>query len=197
MTFLIPSIDKDSIGNVVEEANKNNFGIELFDFVNPEILNGDIDSYTVELKKQIVNFSGLLALHAPFYDLNPISIDEDIKKITLKKYNKISEISKFLKVKNIIFHTPYLPTAKLSFYRQYFIDSYNDFWKNYIKFFEDNSITVLLENTLEQEPSILYPILTEINSPFFKSCLDIGHVNVNSNLPVNEWISSLKDFLVY
>lgn len=193
----IPSIDEQSLNSVVEKAIANNFGIELFDFVNPLIVNNGLAEYTVRLKKTLSGKSLGLSAHAPFYDLNVISIDSDIVDITLKKYNDFLNSILELDVKKIVFHTPFDCTAKLEFYKNYFIEKYSEFWEKYVKFFEENEIVALLENTHEQSPDIIKSVITNVNSKSLKSCIDIGHVNINSDVSVYEWIKIMGKDLYY
>lgn len=197
MTFYIPSIDKETLKTVVPRATELNFGIELFDIVNPLILNDDFENYVRELKDILLSFEGKLSAHAPFYDLNPISIDSDVKALTIKKYNQLLDAAKFLGAEKVIFHTPYIPIIKLAFYKKYFIENSIEFWKEYIKPFEDSNITVLLENTYEDDPYIIKSIIKEVNSNKLKACLDIGHVNINSKISIFDWIKCLGKDLVY
>jgi len=200
MTFYIPSIDNETLKSVIPRANKMDFGIELFDFVNPLIFNNNLENYVKDLKEILVPYShieGNLSAHAPFYDLNPLSIDSDIKSITLKKYHQMLDAAIALGIKKVVFHTPYTPIVKLAFYENYFIESSIKFWKEQLKPFEDSGITVLLENTYEPTPDILKNIIAGVNSDKLRACLDIGHVNINSKKTVVDWIKSLGENLVY
>ena len=193
----IPSIDEHSLNSVVEKAIVNNFGIELFDFVNPLILNNGLSEYTFRLKKLLSGKYVELSAHAPFYDLNAISIDSDIVDITLKKYNDFLNSILELDVKKVIFHTPFDCTAKLEFYKNYFIEKYSEFWEKYVKIFEENEIVALLENTHEQTPDIIKNVITNVNSKNLKTCIDIGHININSDVSVYEWIKAMGKDLCY
>ena len=66
------------------------------------------------------------------------------------------------------------------------------FWKNFLR--EDPGVDIVLENVLEEEPEYLLDIVRSADHPRLGLCLDIGHVNAYSAVPV---IECLKRFAPY
>ena len=46
------------------------------------------------------------------------------------------------------------------------------------------------------KPCGINRILEELDSPNVRVCLDVGHVNVYSSVPLEEWIDSLAEYIV-
>jgi sugar phosphate isomerase/epimerase len=53
--------------------------------------------------------------------------------------------------------------------------------------------TVVLENTFEPTPEMFRALLGEVSSSRLKVCLDMGHMNVWSKVPLEEWIAVLGE----
>ena len=67
------------------------------------------------------------------------------------------------------------------------------FWKEFLK--EDPGVQIVLENVLEREPAWLLDIIKGVDDPRLKMCLDIGHVNAYSNIPVLEWLETCAPYI--
>ena len=55
----------------------------------------------------------------------------------------------------------------------------------------------MIENLVEESPDILMQLCDTVNSDFFALCLDIGHMNVFSELSPSEWVKSMNTRLQY
>ena len=53
----------------------------------------------------------------------------------------------------------------------------------------------MLENVLEEEPGYLLDIVRSADHPRLGLCLDIGHVNAYSAVPVIEWLKRFAPYL--
>lgn len=67
------------------------------------------------------------------------------------------------------------------------------FWKNFLR--EDPGVDIVLENVLEEEPVYLLDIVRSADHPRLGLCLDIGHVNAYSAVPVIEWLKRFAPYL--
>ena len=50
---------------------------------------------------------------------------------------------------------------------------------------------LLLENVLDVRPEYIRDVCDGVNDPRLRICLDVGHANAYSPVPVEEWISML------
>ncbi len=197
LKLLISSCSKENIENSIKLAKTLGTGIEICDFVDPEILENKFEPTLKEFKRAFYSFTPDITLHAPFYDLNPIAMEPGVKAFTLKRYEQIIHAAQELYVNAIVFHTSYNSQIKLGFYNNYFIERQSKFWQEYIKIFSDLDIQVFLENTYEPHPDILNEIIDNVNNSYLKICLDVGHVNVYSNLHISHWIEKCADRVGY
>jgi len=191
LTIFISSSVRENIKETVELANKLDAGIEVSKFYEPAVLDGNFDSVLTEFSDVFKNFAGKVSLHGAFFDLNPVSKDSRIKDITIYRYNQSFKVAKILGAKTVIFHTGYNGMVKYPVYLEKFIESQVIFWKEFIKRFEDEDITVVLENTYEDVPDIILSIVDSVNSPNLRICLDTGHINVISSLEIKDWIEKI------
>ena len=60
---------------------------------------------------------------------------------------------------------------------------------------KDLGVEIVLENVLETEPQWLLDIVKGVDDPRLKLCLDVGHVNAYSKIPVTEWLASWAPYL--
>lgn len=130
------------------------------------------------------------AIHGPFHDLYPGSIDPYIREATLRRYLETIKLAKDLKAKFVTLHLNYVDS----------IHSRNrDLWiKNAIKLFSELTsfgVSIHIENTREPMPDIFSSILGSINSPALGMCLDIGHVVAYSTANIDRWIRQLSRFI--
>ena len=136
-------------------------------------------------------FSGLLTLHGPFFDLSPASFDSKIKKVTMERFEEVYQIARQLGASKIIFHSGFIPQV-------YFVEGWLyksiTFWKEFMSNKED-SITICIENVFETDYAPILELIRQVNHPHFKMCLDIGHVNAYSPIPLIEWIQNLKAYI--
>ena len=54
---------------------------------------------------------------------------------------------------------------------------------------------VSLENVMEETPDSLLAIVTQVDDPRLRLCLDVGHVNCYSSVPAIQWMAQWGDAL--
>ena len=55
------------------------------------------------------------------------------------------------------------------------------------------NLQVFLENFIDDTPELLKRVVAAVGDPRFGICLDTGHANCNSPIPLNDWITTLGD----
>ena len=68
------------------------------------------------------------------------------------------------------------------------------FWKEFVQEIPTDTV-FCLENVFEEEPAMLTQIIRQVNDPRIRMCLDVGHVNAYSKVPVMEWMDSCADIV--
>jgi len=191
LNIFVSSTIKDNFKDVVDLASKIGTNIEISRFIDSNILDNNLDAELNYFSQALRNFQGKVTLHGPFMDLNPASKDSKILQITILRYNQTLKAAKALNTKTIVFHTGYNGLVKSQLYHDKFIEDQITFWQEFIKKFEDNDITIALENTYENTPEVITSIINNVNSKYLKACIDAGHVNINSSMSVTDWINKL------
>ena len=186
--------DDAEVSRVLDLCKNNGLGIEVQGFYNPNIIGKEeTDILLTDYKKALLNFKGGKSLHAPFWDLNLGSKNPMIKEATMKVFNYAYNVAKELGCTEIVVHNGFVPNT--SFYEGW-VRNAVAFWKEFFAD-KDNSITMMIENQCEEDSQVLKMEVDAVNDPRLKVCLDIGHANANSNMKVEDWITTLGDRIGY
>lgn len=192
--YITSSVYRD-LGQVIKFANGNNLNIEISRFGSMVGLNAEFDDRLEFHKKIFKEFQNKLSVHGFFFDLNPSTPDPEMLKVTEHRYNQSFKIARGLGAKTVVFHSGYNSLIKHPDYNRDFLDYQIAFWDRFIHRFEDEGITVAIENTYEFTPDILLKLVDAVNSNNLKLCIDTGHTNINSHVDNVEWINALGDRL--
>ncbi len=168
---------------IPEWASSNGLKLEFVGLVDKIHYTNDF----LQSVKEQEHSSLFNSAHGPFYDLIPPSSDFEVSDVAKAKFIRAIDACNYLGIQNIIFHNGWIPT----FYNSnQWIDNSIKFWNSILEY-ANGSVIIHLENVMENEPFLIKDIVTGINSPFFKACLDVGHVNIFSKIEVNNWIKEI------
>lgn len=186
--------DDAELNKVFELCVDNNLGLEIQGFYNPNLIDTQ-ESYNIllEYKKALKNFKGGKSLHAPFWDLNLGSKNPAVKDATMKAFNYAYSVAKELGCTEIVVHNGFIPNTS---YYQGWVRNATAFWQEFFAD-KDDSITMMIENQCEEDSEVLKMEIDSVNDDRLKVCLDIGHAHANSNMPIEEWITSLGERIGY
>ena len=191
MEILISSSVSKSIKEAALLAEELGVGLEISRLPEIQKIDDDFDAILENIKESVTGFNGKITLHAMFSDLNPASKDMALKKVAEKRYQQSFEAALAAGAKDMVFHSGHKGMKHRVSVANYLEGSIK-FWSAYIKQFEDNGMIASIENVLEDSPENLVKIVEGVNSPNLKICLDTGHANLCSDIPVTEWIKTYK-----
>jgi sugar phosphate isomerase/epimerase len=183
--------DDERILEVAPLAEKNCCGIEIQAFYDPDILKREQDA--INMHKKAIYGIDKRALHGPFADLCPGSMDTMVRDLARNRYDMAVKVAEILGVKDIILHHGYVPGTS---YPKGWLARSTIFWKEFL----DNApdlINIYIENLLEHDPELISEVMRAVNRRNFQICLDIGHAHCNSKKTVLFWIERLKDQIGY
>jgi sugar phosphate isomerase/epimerase len=169
--------------------------------INPEIyLSSDaLDSIEV---KQVQDFSSELldnglscTIHAPFMDLNPGSVDRNIRETTRLRAEQTIDIANILKARVVVFHPGYSRLSYSSVVDRWIANTVS-FWQQQIPRIKEAGCLVALENIFEEEPSTLRKVLDQLESSLFGHCFDVGHFNMFATVSFDDWFSLLGNRII-
>ena len=122
-------------------------------------------------------------LHGPYNELFPCAIDRRVRALAAERYRQAIALAKAYGSEKVIIHGGYNPWI---YYPVWYVEQSVQFWKEFLR--EDPGVQIVLENVLEEDPQWLLDIVTAVDHPNLKLCLDIGHVNAYSELSVFDWL---------
>ena len=184
--FYLSTIDE----NAHLLAKKHGFGIEIAEFCTPWFLDTDFTEIDPKIREKLA-CSDRFLLHAPFSELFPCAIDPKVRAIAAERYRQVIRVAEGYGIRKIVVHGGYNP-------RIYFPIWYTEqsvlFWKEFVQEIPENMV-FCLENVLEEAPAMLTEIVRQVNDPRIRMCLDVGHVNAYSKIPVMEWLETCAPYI--
>ncbi|MDW7771823.1 MAG: sugar phosphate isomerase/epimerase family protein [Desulfobulbaceae bacterium] len=155
--------------------------------------NADRDAF--QATADILKKNGLnCTLHAPFFDLAPGGIDPKIREITRAKLRLAFDLLPVFQPRSIVCHLGY-EENKHSYKMEQWLRYSLETWRELLETAARNNTSVMFENTFEKTPDIHHRLLTEINSPFLRFCLDTGHLAAYAGTPWQLWLDRLLPWL--
>ena len=177
-------------------ARERDLGIEIQEFHLPEVVRGNWQARLDEYKTLLRDFRGDLSTHNAFSGFNHASSDPEIVELTKRKYEFIFMIAKELGCKIIVSHFMWHP-----FHTDVWLYQWQEaqvkFWDPYVNIAEKEDFLLVGENTAETRPEIIKPIIDEMGSERFKFIMDVGHANLSSEVPIEDWITTFGGDLAY
>lgn len=178
------------------EYNKNPFmerpAFEITDFIIPDTLdNEDKCNALINFYKDHLINPENCSMHGAFFDVYLSSPDKKIREISRERIIHTCKIAEALKLGRIVFHTNYLPSIMFSPYIENWITENKLFWTEVINAF---NLTVLIENSFDQDPELILRLMKEVDSEKMGICLDVGHCNL-SKTKMKMWFERLKDYI--
>ena len=183
MNYISHLMDDDTMNYL---ADKTGMGVESIDFSIAENL--DRFGQTMQSYEQRLVQMGnpALTIHGPFLDLNPMAFDSLVQQATMTRYNQAYEAARLLGAKKVIFHSGFIPSVYfLEGWAERMVDFYNRFLED-----KPEEIQILMENVLDPYPEPLREVAEQIQHPAFGICLDVGHANCYSRVPVEQSVSA-------
>lgn len=176
---------------IFEIAEEFNLGVEILGFIQPYMIENYREKIEIT-KNKLINVKQC-SLHGPFLDLSPASKDPEIVDVVKKRFMKAYNTAKRLDAKHLIFHAGYIPKA---YFPEDWLKASIDFWKDFLCQLDGN-IEIHIENVCEDDYLLINDLIEAVDSPIFSACLDIGHVNVNSQKTIVDWIKGLNTKIKY
>ncbi len=186
----------DEFERYLEIAKERDLGIEVQEFYLHDLMNGDWQGRLAEYQTLLDGFERNLSLHNAFHGIEHLGMAPDVLALTKKKYDFMFMIAKELGCKEIISHftwNPYVTSKYIPMWQMAEVK----FWEPYVNQAAKDGFVITGENTAEPRPDLLKPIFDEFASDHFKLNLDVGHVNLHSTVPVEDWVSAFGQDLVY
>lgn len=185
MKFCISTIAPDA----VPMAREYGFGVEIAEFCTAWNMDKRFSVADAALKTMLGGIS-YSTLHGPFNELFPCAIDLKARSLAAYRYRQAIDLAKRYGSAKVVLHGGYNPW---SYYPVWYVEQSIVFWKAFLK--KDPGVKLVLENVLEEEPDWLLDIVKGVDDPRLQMCLDIGHVNAYSKVPVLDWLERCAPYI--
>jgi sugar phosphate isomerase/epimerase len=160
-------------------------------YVLDRLSSGDTEGISRALREREVP----VTCHAPFMDLNPGAVDERIREITALRFGQVLDLVPLFRPRAIVLHPGY-DRWRYDDDVDLWLENSLRTWEPLVKRAESLSVRMALENVFEEKPAILERLLDKIDSPYLGYCLDAGHGNLFSRVPLEEWVEVLGSRLM-
>ena len=171
-------------------AKEWDLGIEIAEFCTAWNMDREFAAVDPQVREKL-GYSDRFVLHAPFNELFPCAIDPKIRDMAAQRYKQAMEIARGYGIKKLVIHGGFQP---FMYYPVWYIEQSVLFWKEFVQSVPEDMM-ICLENVLETEPYMLKDIVTAVEDPRIRLCLDVGHVNAYSKIPVQTWMEDWAPYL--
>ena len=186
--FISSTVSYHDFKEAVNIASNLGCGIEISRFGRLLDIENDFEKNKKEYKAILNDFDNEVTLHGFFSNLNVAAKDPLISQISIKRYYQSLELASEFDVSTVVFHTCYNNLLKHKQYQEMFFLKNIEFFKEFIKNFEDLGIMATIENVHEANPDFIRNLVAAINSPNLGVTVDIGHCNLHSAIKPSDWI---------
>lgn len=184
----VSTIDWDRAETLAAEYG---IGLELAEFCEARQLDAPDDTLMASVRRKTA-MAPAGVFHAPFSELCPAAIDPLVRQVTLHRYRQSVTLARELGIRRVVIHSGFVPIV---YFREWFVPESVKFWRAFLEELP-RDMEILLENVMEEEPTLLRDIVAEVNDPRFRLCLDVGHANdFLSKTPVMEWIETCAPWI--
>lgn len=171
-------------------AREYGFGLEIAEYCTAWNMDREFPATDSAVGSKLEHISRSI-LHAPFNELFPCAIDPKARELAAGRYRQAIALAKGYGAKKVVIHGGYNPWI---YYPQWYVEQSVVFWKDFLTQ-EDPGVEIVLENVLETDPQWLADIVKGVNLPGLALCLDVGHVNAYSRIPVARWVEAWAPYL--
>lgn len=178
MNILLSTTASDA----ADTARRYGLGIEIAQFCTAWNLDDEFETADTQVLAAVEGIARRV-LHAPFNELFPCAIDRKARALAAARYRQAIALAKRYGAEKVVIHAGFNPWI---YYPEWFIAQSVVFWQEFLR--EDPGVQLVLENVLETEPDWLVEIVRGVNHPKLRLCLDIGHANAYTRVPVQEWL---------
>ncbi|PKN09365.1 MAG: AP endonuclease [Deltaproteobacteria bacterium HGW-Deltaproteobacteria-7] len=135
-----------------------------------------------------------VTFHAPFVDLRPGALDDQIRRTSLDRIRQVFDLIPYFQPLKIVCHPSFDDRYYVSCDDLWLENSIN-FWRQLIPLAKDGGVMIALENVYEKEPDILRRLLATLASDQVCFCFDTGHFNVFSHADLNTWMEQMGGYI--
>lgn len=180
--------------------------LELQDFFDAELLNGDWKQVADRAKALLSGYKGRLGIHGPFWGLNIASPDPDLRVVIARKFLQGLEVCEYLGATQMVIHSPYtawdfnnLDNFSHRSAYDFVVENCHRTMSEVVRRAEDIGTTLVIENIEDKDPDIRRILADSFNSAAVAVSIDTGHAHyahgTNGAPPVDFYVRRAGDRL--
>lgn len=171
-------------------ARQYGLGVEIAAFCTAMNMDDGFEAADIALREQLLGVPRRL-FHGPFNELFPCAIDPLARKLADYRFGQALALSGRYGAAKLILHGGFCPKL---YFPCWYVEQSVVFWRQFLER-HPGDYEICLENVLEEEPELLRSIVSQVDDPRLRLCLDMGHVNAYSCVPAGDWITSWGEYL--
>ncbi len=169
-------------------AKKYGMGLEIAEYCTAWNMDEQFRETDAQVRDKLMGIPKRV-LHAPFNELFPCAIDPKARALAAGRYRQAIRLADKYGAEKVIIHGGYNPRI---YYPVWYVEQSILFWKDFL---QETDMPIVLENVLEETPDMLLDIVNGVDDPRLRLCLDVGHVNAYSSIPVMDWLKAWASYL--
>ena len=170
-------------------ARRYGLGIEVAEYCTAWNMDDEFARTDLSVQEKLRGIERRI-LHAPFNELFPCAIDRKARALAAERYRQALGLAKVYGAKKVVIHGGYNIGL---YYPVWYVEQSIQFWRAFLQ--EDPGVELVLENVLEDDPQHLLNIVRSVDDERLKLCLDVGHVNAYSRVPVMDWLEACAPYI--
>lgn len=174
-----------------EDTMAEGIGVEIDHFCTAYNMDEPSYSFVHEDVESILMKAPRAILHAPFNELHPAAIDPQALELAYRRLEQVYMLTQKYGIHHLVVHSGYLPFV---YFKEWHTERSVKFWSC---FMEDKpgDFHIYIENVLEDEPYMMEKLLWQLKNKNIHGCLDTGHANCMSSIPLEEWANVLAPYM--
>lgn len=198
METVLLSANENNAEDCVQLALEHDLGIEVMAFAFPHVLDGEWKKTVAAYRELLAPVSAPITLHGPFMDMAPGSPDSRINAVCLSRYQHVIHIASQLNAEKVVFHANFIAAIHSLAYREDWHRRNVDFWRKVADYAQERGVLITIENMWEFDPTLITDILQEVNHPYLRACLDVGHAHLfGPDYDFETWLQTFEPWLVH
>jgi len=175
-----------------ESARDFGLGLELDDFCTAMNMDADFPRWDVRTR-EFMQCSDRFILHAPFAELAPCAVDPLIREVAMRRLNQAAELCDRYNIRRMVVHSGFIPNV---YFPVWFVEQGAAFFREFLKN-RPADFQIMIENVLDPDPIPLYDMVCAISDNRAGICLDVGHANTVSKIPIDVWLRTFAPKLTH
>lgn len=171
-------------------ARQNGLGLEIDEFCTAMNLDADFDRWDAQVRGHLEKTDRAI-FHAPFSELSPCAVDPMVRQVTRYRLDQAARLCQRYGIRRMVVHTGFIPRT---YYPVWFVEQASAFFREFLMSCPAD-FELLIENVLDPDPQPIRDMAQAIGDPRAGLCLDVGHANVASDLPIDRWLNALAPLI--